>query len=126
MSRTVVGLYDDHADVDDLRTAVSAPCIDGFDSFDDEFRNDFTTRYGSTAGDTWDAYRPAYRYGYDMAGDPRYAQMTDWNQAEPQLRRDWEARSGGTWDRFKDSVRYAWNRARETGRRAEDNVARRV
>ena len=101
-------------DVDDLTAKPN-----GFDRFDEEFRNDFTTRYASR-GDRWDEYRPAYRFGYDAAADPRWASAKDWNEVEPMIRRDWDARGEGTWDKFKDSVRYAWNRAKQAGNRAAD------
>jgi len=84
-----------------------------YTAFEQEFRRDFTTRYGSQG---YDAYAPAYRYGYDLANDPRYSGR-DWNAVEAEVRRDWEARNQGTWDRFRDSVRYAWDRAR--GRRLD-------
>jgi len=87
----------------------------GYSAFEQEFRNDFTTRYG-TAGGSYDTYAPAYRYGYDLANDPRYAGR-DWDAVEADARRDWDARNAGPWEQFKNSVRYAWDRAR--GRRMD-------
>lgn len=85
-----------------------------YTAFEQEFRRDFATRYGNQGA--YEAYAPAYRYGYDLANDSRYANR-DWNAVEAEARRDWEARNQGTWERFRDSVRYAWDRAR--GRRLD-------
>lgn len=77
---------------------------------DTDFRNDFQTRYGLDGG-AYEDYAPAYRYGHDLASDPRFRD-SDWNVIETQARSDWELRNEGTWDRIKDSVRFAWDRAR--------------
>jgi uncharacterized protein (TIGR02271 family) len=81
-----------------------------YDVWDQEFRRDFTTRYPGTGGD-YNTYAPAYRYGYDLANDPRYSGR-EWHEIETTARTDWDNRGIGAWDRFKDSVRYAWDRSR--------------
>lgn len=88
------------------------------DALDADYRNHYQTVYGSANG-AYDEFQPAYRYGYDLANDPRYRD-SDWNTVENSARADWEARNEGSWDRFKDSVRYAWDRAR--GRHGASNV----
>lgn len=77
-----------------------------------DFRDDYRTRFGS-GGYTYEQVMPAYRFGYDLAGDDRY--NSDWATVEPEARRRWEERNAGTWEQFKDSVRHAWERV--TGRR---------
>jgi uncharacterized protein (TIGR02271 family) len=56
-------------------------------------------------------YAPAYRYGYVLATEPRYAGR-DWSTLEAAARRDWEARHHGTWDEFKDAIYYGWEHRR--------------
>lgn len=83
----------------------------GFDTYANDFRNDFTTKYGSR-GYTYDRYEPAYRYGYTLAHDQRY-RGKDWSAIESDIRSDWERNyQGSAWEEFKDSIRYAWDRAR--------------
>jgi uncharacterized protein (TIGR02271 family) len=56
-------------------------------------------------------YEPAYRYGYELAGDVRY-RGRDWAALEAEARRDWESRQAGTWEQFKDAIRYGWDKVR--------------
>lgn len=85
----------------------------GTANFDDDFRKDFTTRYGS-AGGNYDEYAPAYSYGYKMANDPRY-KGRDFSQVESDLRSDYGRQyPNSTWERMKDAVRYGWDKV--TGR----------
>lgn len=80
---------------------------------DTDFRNDFQSRYGSS-GDTYETYAPAYRYGYEMASDPRYKGRS-YDEIESQLKSDYSNRyPNSTWEKIKDSVRYGWNKV--TGR----------
>jgi uncharacterized protein (TIGR02271 family) len=82
--------------------------------YDNDFRSDFQTRYGST-GAQYDTYAPAYQYGYRMAGDERYRGKS-WNAVENDLRSDYErSYPGSAWERTKDAVRYGWEKV--TGRR---------
>jgi len=83
----------------------------GYD--DTDFRRDFQTRYGSSGG-SYDDYAPSYRYGYEMANDPRYRGRS-FDEVEPQLRSDYGNRyPNSTWEKIKDSVRYGWDKV--TGR----------
>ena len=94
------------------RTNVDVQKVQGrdYDVWDQDFRRDYNSRYASTGAD-YNTYAPAYRYGYDLANDPRYSGR-EWNEIETSIRSDWDTRGMGAWDRFKDSVRYAWDRAR--------------
>jgi uncharacterized protein (TIGR02271 family) len=85
----------------------------GTDYDDTDFRNDFQTRYGASGGN-YDTYAPAYRYGYQMASDPRYHGRS-YDDVESQLRSDYTGRyPESTWEKMKDSVRYGWDKV--TGR----------
>lgn len=90
------------------------------EKFDDsDFRADFQKRYAQ-AGASYDTYSPAYRYGYDMASDPRYKGRS-YEEVESDLRSEYGRRyPKGAWEKMKDAVRYGWNKvtgkAQATGR----------
>lgn len=92
----------------------------GSAAFDDsDFRSDFKTRYGAS-GASYETYSPAYRYGYDMASDPRYKGRS-FDQVESDLRSEYARRyPQSAWEKMKDAVRYGWNKvsskAQATGR----------
>ncbi len=79
-------------------------------AFDDsDFRRDFQTNYG-TGGASYDTYAPAYRYGYDMASDPRYKGKS-FSDVESDLRSDYGSRyPNSTWDKMKNSIQYGWDK----------------
>jgi uncharacterized protein (TIGR02271 family) len=85
----------------------------GFDMYEADFRSHYTTTLASR-GAAYERWAPAYRYGYELARDRRYADR-DWTTIEAEARRDWEARHQGTWDEVKETIRYAWDTVR--GRR---------
>jgi uncharacterized protein (TIGR02271 family) len=85
----------------------------GFETYDADFRSHYNSTLASR-GHAYDHWTPAYRYGYDLASDKRYAD-SDWAALEPEARRQWEERHQGTWEDFKDTIRYAWDKVR--GRR---------
>jgi uncharacterized protein (TIGR02271 family) len=81
------------------------------------YESDFRAHYDSAFarhGAPYDRWAPAYRYGYDVATDPRYHNR-DWAAVEADARRGWEQRHQGTWEEFKEAVRYGWDKVR--GRR---------
>jgi len=81
-----------------------------FDDLDDEFRNDYQTHFAST-GATYEELQPAYRGGYELRGDSRYANR-QWDDVEPQLRQHWETQHPrSAWERVKAAVRRGWDRA---------------
>ena len=90
------------------------------EKFDDsDFRADFQKRYSAT-GASYDTYLPAYRYGYEMASDPRYKGRS-FNEVESDLRSDYGRRyPQSAWEKMKDAVSYGWDRvtgkARAAGR----------
>ncbi len=78
-----------------------------YNRYDANFRNHYnTTPYAQTS--SYEDYQPAYRYGYELARNPKYQGRT-WNDLEPEARQNWSANHEGAWDKFKDEVKYAWN-----------------
>lgn len=75
---------------------------------------DYHTHYETNlamSGYSYNQFLPAYRYGHNLAGDPRYADRS-WNEIEMDARRGWEDYNEGTWEQFKDAVRHAWEEAK--------------
>lgn len=101
-------------EVEDLGRGSSATtAASSTESYTDDFRRDFQTRYGSSGG-RYEDYEPAYTYGYNAANDPRY-QGRNWDEIESDLRNDYGRRyPNTTWERVKDSIRYGWDKV--TGR----------
>ncbi|MDB5798830.1 MAG: hypothetical protein JWP36_2732 [Paucimonas sp.] len=76
----------------------------------DYYRNHWQTSFASQGG-RYEDYEPAYRFGSELRGNQAY-RGRNWNEIEPEARRDWESRhSGSAWERAKDAVRHAWERA---------------
>jgi hypothetical protein len=74
------------------------------------YEPDFYHHYQEHRGehvDSYDKYRPAYRYGYDLGAHQRYGAGT-WEQIALEACARWEARNPGTWEQFKGSIHYAW------------------
>lgn len=74
---------------------------------EDNFREHFGSFYND--GSVYDDYAPAYRYGSTMRDDSRFAQR-HWDDAEPELRDNWESSNPSSWDKFKAAVRHGWER----------------
>lgn len=88
----------------------SAQSGSSFDSYANDFRTHFNSKYGSKGGYSYDQYSPAYRYGYNLASNQNYS--GDWSSYESDIRNRWEERNQGTWEDFKDAIRYAWDKVR--------------
>lgn len=101
--RPIVGMGD---------TAMSSGigAISSYDTYDADYRDHYQRTF-SSAGYTYDDYKPVYQYGYSLAGDQRYS-GSDWSTVETDARTRWEEHNPGTWDQFKDSIQYAWDKAR--------------
>jgi hypothetical protein len=82
--------------------------------YDTDFRRDHETLYQGR-GLTYEQCEPAYRFGSVCAENDRYRD-SDWQAAEPELRRSWEGRRHGVWEDSRDAIRYGWDRVR-SGRR---------
>ena len=81
-----------------------------------EFRRHYDEAY-SQGGRSYDAYEPAYRFGYDMAYDGRFAGR-DFEASEAELRQAYYQRHGypmsdpHIWADVRDAVRHAYHRIR--------------
>jgi hypothetical protein len=77
---------------------------------DDYWRENYRNRDYVVEGETYDRYRPAYRYGAESRlrhGDSRF------DDVEQRLADDWERRPDRgdlTWERAKQAVRDGWHR----------------
>jgi uncharacterized protein (TIGR02271 family) len=81
-----------------------------FADVEDEFRQDYQRNFANS-GASYDEIQPAYRGGYELRGDSRFAD-SDWNDVEPELRQRWESEHpGSAWERVKAAVRRGWDRA---------------
>jgi len=92
------------------RTDVEVEQVSGaeFDRYENDFRTHSQTAFHGSDYD-YDRAKPAYRYGYELAGS---SQSGDWTSVESDARTRWEERNPGTWDKVKDAARYAYDRAR--------------
>lgn len=87
------------------------PPIPDWDEEDAYWEGTFASR-PYAAGTSYDAWRPAYRFGHEAA--QRYPGRK-WIDVERDLERDWDTsrdRSdvGSTWEQIKNAVRDAWDR----------------
>lgn len=96
------------------RTDVDVEEMDAntFEEFETDFQTHFNDNYRGTSYN-YNQYRPAYRYGYNLAASPRYTN-SDWRDVEPEARMQWERNNRGTWDQVKDAVRHGWVCTRES------------
>lgn len=73
------------------------------------YRSHYNANFAG-AGDQFDSYEPAYRYGSDMAAGETYRGQP-WKDVEPALRSDWESRNpGSAWNKMKAAVRHGWEK----------------
>jgi len=83
-----------------------------YEDYDTDFRKHYqTSNYGQQSGNVaFEQYGPVYRFGYDLANDPRNSDA-DWNTVERTARSQWETRNPSSpWEQVKDTVRYAWDK----------------
>jgi len=83
-----------------------------WDTEDNYWFENFSSRPYAIGPDFYDQFRPAYRYGFESA---QHHVGRQWDEAEPDLRQGWESyehRGGSpsTWDEIKAAVRDAWDR----------------
>lgn len=82
------------------------------------WRDNYTTRPYVAAGDSFDDYGPAYRYGVDTY--TRYPDRS-FDDSEAELERGWQTTRGQSrleWDRAKHASRDAWHRLSDSVERA--------
>jgi hypothetical protein len=92
---------------------------------DNYWQENFSSRPYALGADYYDRFRPAYRYGFESARD---SLGRTWEEAEPDLRSGWEryqeeSGSPSAWDEIKAAVRDAWDRV-SGGRTADSEVRR--
>ena len=92
---------------------------------DNYWHENFSSRPYSMGPDYYDRFRPAYRYGFESG---RQHLGRSWDEAEPDLRTGWEryehrGDQTSAWDEIKDAVRDAWDRV--TGGRTAESEGRR-
>ena len=77
---------------------------------DEYWRTNYATRPYVEDGETYDTYRPAYRYGWESRA--RMGKRS-YSEVERDLERGWEKAKGEsrqTWHEAKDATRDAWHR----------------
>jgi hypothetical protein len=79
---------------------------------DNYWFENFTSRPYALGPDYYDRFRPAYRYGFESA---HHHMGRDWEEAEPDLQKGWQtyAHRGAQpplWEEVKDAARDAWNK----------------
>lgn len=92
------------------------------------WRENFSSRPYASENRNYEEFRPAYRFGTESAGRHR---GRDWNEAEPELRRDWESyehrgESRSTWEEIKHAAKDAWDRVTGEEKGRTDDRSRRM
>lgn len=100
----------------DARTTTDRDWVASWETEDNYWTENFSSRPYARSGDYYDRFRPAYRYGFESA---TRTPERNWNDAEPELRQNWDryehrGTNQSTWEDIKDAVRDAWDRV--TGR----------
>ena len=78
------------------------------------WRENFAKRPYYAKGRTFGDYEPAYRYGWESAGDSSFKNR-GFQEVEPDLQRKWKERStkdGMDWSEAREASRDAWSRVR--------------
>lgn len=86
---------------------------------DNYWFENFSSRPYSLGPDYYDRFRPAYRYGFDSA---HHGLGRSWDDAEADLRAGWDryehrGAQPSAWEEIKEAVKDAWDRVvgRSTG-----------
>lgn len=78
------------------------------------WRENFAKRPYYQKGRTYGDYEPAYRHGWESAGDSSF-KSRKFQDVEPDLQRSWKERSttgGMDWSEAREASRDAWSRVR--------------
>src|SRR5215213_9233245 len=96
-----------------MTTTPAASAVTDSESMDVDhtFQRHYDSHYSKT-GYAYSQYRPAYRYGYDLASDSRNKDV-EWTAMEPAARSGWDSSKMGDWEQYKDAVRYGWETKRK-------------
>jgi hypothetical protein len=84
---------------------------------DNYWHENFTSRPYALGPDYYDRFRPAFRYGFESGNN--HPGRT-WDEAEGDLEAGWQGyehrgEQAGTWDEVRPAVRDAWDRRRGEG-----------
>jgi len=79
MMMTVTGCQTDRRTPQGVSASTPAPESDAMD-VEQTFRRHYDSHFSNT-GYAYSQYRPAYRYGYDLASDPEYRNQ-EWSAIE--------------------------------------------
>lgn len=79
---------------------------------DNYWHENFTSRPYALGPDYYDRFRPGYRYGFESA---QHHLGRGWDEAEPDLKQGWDryeyrGQTPTAWEEIKDAVRDAWDR----------------
>ena len=79
---------------------------------DNYWFENFTSRPYAIGPDFYDRFRPAYRYGFESA---QHHVGRSWDEAEEDLRKGWDRyehrrENTSTWEEIREAVRDAWDR----------------
>jgi hypothetical protein len=79
-----------------------------FTTYEPDFRQHYSGAFTQTDL-PYDYFRPAYRYGFDLANSERFRD-SEWGQVEPEARRAWEETNPeNPWEEYRAAVREGWN-----------------
>jgi hypothetical protein len=83
-----------------------------WDTEDNYWTENFSSRPYYIGPDYYDRFRPAFRYGFESA---HHSMGRSWDEAEPDLRSGWEryphrGEHVSAWEEIKDAVKDAWDR----------------
>jgi hypothetical protein len=92
---------------------------------DNYWHENFSSRPYALGADYYDRFRPAYRYGFESGV---HGLGRTWEDAEPDLRAGWDryehrGAEPSTWDEIKAAVRDAWDPGRWTARQGGRETA---
>lgn len=101
-----VTVYDDYGHVVEREKVESAD----FDAYADDFRTHYKSTFAET-GNAYDAYDPAYRYGYEAAHDESYRNRP-YADVESDLERDYATQyPDSDFNDTRGAVRYGYTTA---------------
>lgn len=79
---------------------------DQFTIHESLFKNHYQSHYAASPYD-YNHYRPAYKYGFDLALDPDN-QKIGWKSVAPQARHNWHEDLMGLWSQHTEAILYGW------------------
>ena len=112
-------MIEEHSDESDEPGAtIWSPPVHQWEEQGPAWHRRWEARYGS-AGGRWEDFEPGYRFGSEMATDPRYRDR-DFDEADADLRHDWVTwtqrygyrHDDGDWERIRVHAHEAWDEAR--------------